>query len=215
MTDTSALLQRPAYADLLDTSTETQNLALFAQDGYSPLPNLTLNASIRWSAQYLDEHYYPATTAIFRFLEEHGIYPRGRYGAWTYNAMEDLRPGGARGCRYDSGRHPELNVQEKVSEQQGPDDNVPHVSIVIPVYNEEGILRGSVLELKEKLQPFGFHYQLLLCENGSRDRTVEIGKAIEAEHPDVRFLSLGEPNYGLAMRRGIKGARNLRDLRRD
>ena len=32
----------------------------------------------------------------------------------------------------------------------------PHVSIVIPVYNEEGILRGSVLELREKLRPFGF-----------------------------------------------------------
>ena len=26
---------------------------------------------------------------IFAFLEKNGIYPRGRYGAWTYNAMED------------------------------------------------------------------------------------------------------------------------------
>ena len=31
----------------------------------------------------------------------------------------------------------------------------PHLSVVIPVYNEEGILRGSVLELQEKLRPFG------------------------------------------------------------
>jgi hypothetical protein len=36
-----------------------------------------------------DEHYAAATTAIFRFLESHTIYSRGRYGAWTYNAMED------------------------------------------------------------------------------------------------------------------------------
>lgn len=36
-----------------------------------------------------DHAYYAATTAIFRFLEAHDIYPRGRYGAWTYNAMED------------------------------------------------------------------------------------------------------------------------------
>ncbi len=83
----------------------------------------------------------------------------------------------------------------------------PHVSIVIPVYNEEGILRGSVLELREKLVPFGWSYELLLCENGSRDRTVEIGKEISAEHPEVRMLSVGEPNYGLAMKTGILEAR--------
>jgi len=69
----------------------------------------------------------------------------------------------------------------------------PHVSIVIPVYNEEGILRGSVLELREKLRPFGFTYELILCENGSRDRTVEMGKEIEADFPEVRMISAGNP----------------------
>ena len=82
-----------------------------------------------------------------------------------------------------------------------------HVSIVIPVYNEEGILRGSVLELQEKLRRFGWTYELLLCENGSRDRTVEIGKELEIEHPEVRMLHVGQPNYGLAMRMGILEAR--------
>jgi len=79
----------------------------------------------------------------------------------------------------------------------------PHLSVVIPVYNEEGILRGSVLELEEKLRRFGWTYELLLCENGSRDRTVEIGKELEAEHREVRMLSTGSPNYGLAMKTGI------------
>jgi glycosyltransferase involved in cell wall biosynthesis len=83
----------------------------------------------------------------------------------------------------------------------------PHVSIVIPVYNEEGILRGSVLELEEKLRPFGWSYELLLCENGSRDRTIEIGRELEVEHPQVRMLSVGQPNYGLAMKMGILEAR--------
>jgi len=83
----------------------------------------------------------------------------------------------------------------------------PHVSIVIPVYNEEGILRGSVLELEEKLRAFGWSYEILLCENGSRDRTVEIGKTLEAEHKGVRMLSIGQPNYGLAMKTGILEAR--------
>ena len=83
----------------------------------------------------------------------------------------------------------------------------PHVSIVIPVYNEEGILRGSVLELEDKMRRFDWSYELLLCENGSRDRTVEIGRELEAEHPRVRMLSVGAPNYGLAMKQGILEAR--------
>ncbi len=90
---------------------------------------------------------------------------------------------------------------------QDPASPALAVSIVIPVYNEEGILRGSVLELREKLRPFGFSYELLLCENGSRDRTVEIGKELEAEYPGVRLLSIGEPNYGLALKTGILEAR--------
>jgi len=88
-----------------------------------------------------------------------------------------------------------------------PTEGPIHVSIVIPVYNEEGILRGSVLELQEKLRRFSWRYELLLCENGSRDRTVEIGKELEIEHPEVRLLHAGEPNYGLAMRMGILEAR--------
>ena len=85
--------------------------------------------------------------------------------------------------------------------------DAPHVSIVIPVYNEEGILRGSVLELEEKLRRFGWSYELLLSENGSRDRTIEIGKELEAGHPGVRMLSIGQPNYGMALRQGILEAR--------
>jgi protoporphyrinogen oxidase len=44
---------------------------------------------IQYAYVVFDDHYYPATRAIFAFLEQNGIHARGRYGAWTYNAMED------------------------------------------------------------------------------------------------------------------------------
>jgi protoporphyrinogen oxidase len=44
---------------------------------------------IQYAYVVFDDHYYPATRTIFTFLEANGIYPRGRYGSWTYNAMED------------------------------------------------------------------------------------------------------------------------------
>ena len=92
----------------------------------------------------------------------------------------------------------------------------PHLSVVIPVYNEEGILRGSVLELLEKLRRFAPSYEILICENGSRDRTIEIGKEIEANTPRCACCRSGEPNYGKAMKMGILAARgHVRHLRRD
>ncbi|MES1206183.1 MAG: FAD-dependent oxidoreductase [Pseudomonadota bacterium] len=44
---------------------------------------------IEYAYVVFDQHYYQATRTIFDFLEANGIHPRGRYGAWTYNAMED------------------------------------------------------------------------------------------------------------------------------
>ena len=88
-----------------------------------------------------------------------------------------------------------------------PDAETPHVSIVIPVYNEEGILHASVIDLLERLEGFPFRYEILLSENGSRDRTVEIGRALAEKYHQVHIHSLGEPNYGKALKQGILRAR--------
>jgi glycosyltransferase involved in cell wall biosynthesis len=82
-----------------------------------------------------------------------------------------------------------------------------HVSIVIPVYNEEGILHAAVVDLHERLAPLGLRYEIVLAENGSRDRTLEVARELAEKYPEVRFLSVGEPNYGRALRAGILDAR--------
>lgn len=83
----------------------------------------------------------------------------------------------------------------------------PLVSIVIPVYNEEGILHSAVVDLVDQLSQMPWTYELLLAENGSRDRTVEIATELAARYPQVQIHSLGEPNYGKALRQGILRAR--------
>jgi glycosyltransferase involved in cell wall biosynthesis len=84
----------------------------------------------------------------------------------------------------------------------------PRISIVIPVYNEEGILRSAVSDLRERLSGLGWTYEIILAENGSKDRTIAIGEEIAAESPDqVKVLSMGEPNYGRALKEGILTAR--------
>jgi glycosyltransferase involved in cell wall biosynthesis len=88
----------------------------------------------------------------------------------------------------------------------------PHISIVIPVYNEEGILHSAVVDLLERLKPLGWSYEIIIAENGSKDQTVAVGEELAAKYNDptegqVAIFSLGEPNYGKAMREGILRAR--------
>lgn len=81
------------------------------------------------------------------------------------------------------------------------------LSIVIPVYNEERILEGSLTELRERLRAFPWTYEILVAENGSRDRTVEIARELAQAAPELQVHSLGEPNYGKALKQGILRAR--------
>ena len=90
----------------------------------------------------------------------------------------------------------------------------PDVSIVIPVYNEEGILREAVTELLEGIEALrvaleapDLRFEVILAENGSRDRTAELAEHLANERSEVRTFSLGEPNYGKALKRGILEAR--------
>jgi glycosyltransferase involved in cell wall biosynthesis len=92
--------------------------------------------------------------------------------------------------------------------------DVPDVSIVIPVYNEEGILREAVTELRAGLDRLrtelslpDLAFEIIIAENGSSDATAELATHLAAEMPEVQTFSLGEPNYGKALRRGILEAR--------
>jgi glycosyltransferase involved in cell wall biosynthesis len=86
-------------------------------------------------------------------------------------------------------------------------DALPLLSIVIPIYNEEGILHSAVIDLISRLDELQLSYEILLSENGSSDRTVAIGEELAHKHPEVSVHSLGEPNYGKALKQGILRAR--------
>jgi glycosyltransferase involved in cell wall biosynthesis len=79
----------------------------------------------------------------------------------------------------------------------------PFVAIVIPIYNEEGILHSAVVDLRERLAPLGWRYEIVLAENGSTDGTVELARTLSKKYPEVRFITAGEPDYGKALRQGI------------
>src|SRR5690606_26690649 len=79
----------------------------------------------------------------------------------------------------------------------------PHVAIVIPIYNEEGILHSAVVDLRERLSPLAWNYEIILAENGSTDRTIEIADKLSKKYPEVRYISAGAPDYGTALRERV------------
>ena len=81
----------------------------------------------------------------------------------------------------------------------------PVVSIVIPVYNEEGLIDSAVNDLVVRLAERmpDLAYEIIVAENGSTDDTLELAYKLERRYPQVRALHSPEPNYGRALRRGI------------
>ena len=91
------------------------------------------------------------------------------------------------------------------SSRPAPGSAQPRISIIIPIYNEEAILHAAVVDVRERLKPLGWSYEIILAENGSKDRTVEIGQELankygSATEGQVKIISMGEPNYGKALK---------------
>ncbi len=83
------------------------------------------------------------------------------------------------------------------------------VSIVIPVYNEEEILEKAVTTLKRDLEQFSdnYEFEIILAENGSKDRTIEKGEELAEIHPELSIFHYHTPDYGLALKEGINRAK--------
>ena len=81
------------------------------------------------------------------------------------------------------------------------------ISIVIPVFNEAGLLREAAAGLCRKLDALGWDYELIFAENGSRDGTAELLAGLAAGNRRIRFIHEDQPNYGRALKRGILEAR--------
>ncbi len=77
------------------------------------------------------------------------------------------------------------------------------VEVIVPVYNEEPILESQLVPVLSAL-PEGFRVSVV--ENGSTDRTLEVLEALSRTYGALGYVSLPEPNYGLAMRTGLDGA---------
>jgi glycosyltransferase involved in cell wall biosynthesis len=71
----------------------------------------------------------------------------------------------------------------------------PVLSVVVPLYNEELVIGDMHSRLRAALDAQGAQYEIILVNDGSKDRTEELARAICREHPDVRLVSFSR-NFG-------------------
>lgn len=76
---------------------------------------------------------------------------------------------------------------------------VPYLSIVVPVYNEQAMLPIFFERTKAALENYGRSYELILVNDGSRDASEQMLQELQANHPDtVRVINFNT-NYGQHM----------------
>jgi dolichol-phosphate mannosyltransferase len=85
---------------------------------------------------------------------------------------------------------------------------VVDLSVVIPVYNEEENLPELWAELRSVLEPLGLAFEVVLVDDGSRDRSAELIRGFREADPRVRLVRL-KANAGetAATDAGFKAAR--------
>src|ERR687896_350951 len=54
----------------------------------------------------------------------------------------------------------------------------PWMSVIVPAYNEEQAIAGTLVALRERLAESGRPYEILVVDNASTDRTVERAEAV-------------------------------------
>lgn len=84
---------------------------------------------------------------------------------------------------------------------------MPHLSIIIPVYNEEGNLRALAEELNSTVLKADFTCEIIFVNDASTDSSAEILNNLSAANPRLRVIHL-EENRGqsFAMHTGIQAA---------
>src|ERR1700675_3410506 len=81
---------------------------------------------------------------------------------------------------------------------------VQELSVVLPAFNEEANVERVVRDCVAHLEGTGLDYELLVVNDGSRDRTGEILNRLQSEFPRLRPQHHPQNRgYGAALRTGF------------
>jgi glycosyltransferase involved in cell wall biosynthesis len=80
------------------------------------------------------------------------------------------------------------------------------LSVVVPAYNEEALLDGCIRRLHAALAALGVHAEIIIVNDGSRDRTPQIADTLARELPGIVTVHQANQGIGGAFRAGTARA---------
>jgi glycosyltransferase involved in cell wall biosynthesis len=83
----------------------------------------------------------------------------------------------------------------------------PHLSIIIPAHNEESRLPDTLEQVVRFIESQSYQSEVLVVENASSDKTLEIARGFESRYPIIRALHENLPGKGRAVQAGMLAAR--------
>ena len=89
----------------------------------------------------------------------------------------------------------------------------PSISVVIPAYNEEARLGPTVTRVRDHLLARGGDFEVIVVDDGSRDRTIAVAEEAGAGDPRVQVIAQpANRGKGAAVRAGMLAATGDRVL---
>ena len=89
---------------------------------------------------------------------------------------------------------------------QGPTQRT--LTIIVACLNEEANLRHTYENIASATKDVALDdHEIIIVDDGSRDRTGQIADDIASADPKVRVIHHDEPGLGASMRRGIEASR--------
>ena len=88
----------------------------------------------------------------------------------------------------------------------------PHLSVVIPAYNEETRLPDTLKRVAAYFKEQAYPVEIVVVDDGSSDQTAAVTQAFARQHPEVRLIQNEHRGKGFTVRTGVLQARGAHIL---
>jgi len=109
--------------------------------------------------------------------------------------------------RYCFGFSADLRARHLFQIERMIDERISSISVVLPAHNEEGNIEVVASRASEVLPTVAQQFEILIVDDGSKDRTGVIADRLAAENPNIKVIHHPRNRgYGHAWRSGIAAA---------